>query len=136
MMIEKYIKMCMEAKKLQEGWVPKIGNRFVPLNPRTWSGVDYVNTDFIIWQREKVFRQEDFIFLPTQEQLQEMYKQHRKSIGECDCGECILQQMNCFTQAYFGDTHRMDIDINMLWLLLVMATTSDTETMFKLCSTL
>ena len=67
MITKNFIKMCEKNKKLQMDWQPIEGDRFVYKNDIT-AGV-------VIWFEEgQYLHLEDKIFLPTQEQLQEMLK--------------------------------------------------------------
>lgn len=66
---KEYIKMCIEAKEIQEGWEPTCGDSFIM--------TDKLHKRILI-DPEAVKRmgREKFIWLPHQDQLQEM-------IGKC-----------------------------------------------------
>ena len=66
-MTKNYIKMCEKNEDLQREWKPKEGDRYVYKNDP--------EAGIVIWFEENDYLYcEDMIYLPTQEQLQEMVK--------------------------------------------------------------
>ena len=110
MITKNYIKMCEKFKKLQEDWQPKEGDRFVYKNDIT-SGV-------VIWFDEgEYLHLEDKIYLPTQEQLQEMMINKKDYKDWIDLLEGMWYEFGC---NFRHQNLSIYSSFTEVWLALVM----------------
>ena len=71
MLIKNFIKMCEKAGEIQREWKPKIGDRIIQKNLKT-DMVFYVNEKNIDYDYCTKYTKDEYIYLPTQEQLQKI----------------------------------------------------------------
>jgi len=87
---EDYIKMCEKAEEIQKLWEPKRGDIVYDIadNKNIWRSRDWriITTAFTLVEGNRfhidsyqdICQKEDYIWLPRQDQLQEMAIEHRK----------------------------------------------------------
>lgn len=91
MITKNYIKMCEKAKEIQDNWIPKSGDEFAYTSDNVFSenfGIYLGNIKYSLTGKDKhfirdiggitkpsnMFDQDKYIWLPTQEDLQDMIK--------------------------------------------------------------
>jgi len=122
MITKNYIKMCEQAEEIQKEWLPKGDDKFFDCfdeGIRTLACYKPLSEREIIIGKWK----EEAVWLPTQEQLQEMmqkYYQCNPDIKGLKWGDSI----NLFMLKRFLDfavkNRKLVWDINSLWLAFVM----------------
>lgn len=122
-MDEEYIKMCREATEIQEQWKPKSGDMFhfkAVINPfKPCMFRSDVNNSIVSYSENN---QLDKIWLPRQEDLQEIYMAPYKG------GLHVSTMVNSFYR-WFWDEYNNKVkscleqyDWNEIWLCFVMET--------------
>ena len=114
MITDNYIKMCEKAKEIQEKWRNRLFRNY--LGNWYWKGKKYlqireachivISTIFI--------PKKEHIWLPTQEQLQEMV--FNKSVGV----QTITTEIEMFSKCDIGCVFSIFGNMNELWLAFVM----------------
>ena len=104
-----YIKMCEKAKKIQKAWKPKSGDNF--------SDPDYEVGMILLFPVTKEQKKQfikDKIWLPTQEQLQEMIFDNNVGV------QTICSLIEQFSKSDIGCDISIFGNMNELWLTFVM----------------
>jgi len=123
MITQSYIKMCEQADEIQKAWKPKlldkvITKRTLTNNNYSQNAVGYIE-DFEHPYDEYYYKNYGYIYLPTQEQLQEMV---------VDKSFHIWGTFNNLFMTAASDPHNRDFyqvcselsSMNELWLAFVM----------------
>ena len=129
---ERYIKMCEKAEEIQREWKPQRGDRCIEKKGKTVYPLLVIEIDFIYCSDYglRVFTvhgelikvlQSDLTWLPTQEQLQEMYMNMSPDIDWVEKGAVTLESDFSYVVTeenweYFVQFGTM----NELWLAFVM----------------
>jgi len=121
MITENYIKMCEGAEEIQKAWIPLIGD---------WVIFPNIPLPTIIRFKKTIneMNKYDFIYLPTQEQLQEMMtmdtsyaKKYNKKEGAIFCGFYIFLDMMDWVKNYLKKPTIINCNsMNEIWLAFVM----------------
>jgi len=114
MITDNYIKMCEKSEDLQKEWKPELGDK------ASWNGRIF-NIDNINFEPIKRI----YVYLPSQEQLQEMilpvlkkkYNKHWNLVKMDRQANWIFRIFNCFLNEHSGIYSN---DMNELWLAFVM----------------
>jgi len=77
MVTDNFIKMCEQAKEIQQAWKPKIGDYFLELLTKS---INIYTDGFAFLPQHNVPLSILYIWLPTQEQLQEMISGDFKTV--------------------------------------------------------
>ena len=140
MITKNFIKMCEQGKEIQKGWKPKIGdyiylkkngdtsireNQIYLITDIVGVKISYINTFTGIdsWCYENRLKYY-FIYLPTQEQLQEMVN-WKNIIKKSSCNQTWKKDFQVgvilieLTDFYKFAINRQD-NLNELWLAFVM----------------
>jgi len=115
MITDNYIRMCDKAKQLQRAWKPKDWDRFVYRDSEEMDIMMYLEKEYN--RKEMIIINGVYIWLPTQEQLQEIVKDILFLIQ----GSFIDLYMSASTG--HRDSHiicRKAKSMNELWLMCVM----------------
>ena len=115
MITKNYIKMCEKAEEIQKAWKPVDWDRFIYKDDREL-GIAYIDNKHNKKAMKKV--NEKYIWLPTQEQLQEMIKED--FLAEFGM---IFKLYNWIDNGIHCGIFNFDIKeitINELWLAFVM----------------
>ena len=124
MITQSYIKMCEQADEIQKAWKPKlldkvITKRTLTNNNYSQNAVGYIE-DFEHPYDEYYYKNYGYIYLPTQEQLQEMVKGKVFHIwGTFDSLDLAVASIDRKKR----DSHKVCNKIksfNELWLAFVM----------------
>ena len=126
---ETYVKMCEKAEEIQKKWKPKSGDycfgkcvrhcgdlvsepevyRFAPLDDDCWYESIPVGWDYDKWEEKT-----DSIWLPTQDQFQQMVRPEKRShwyLVELFANWCVAQKKDIPFAFY---------SMEQLWLAFVM----------------
>ncbi len=113
---KEYIKMCERAEEIQKNWRPTVEDDvYIPL----FETVSFIKNEvfykgYFIWGFPTQMTKEDLIWLPRQDQLQEMIqeKYEMKLAGNYQMLYHLL---------HFADLHKFDDwSMEQLWLAFVM----------------
>jgi len=109
--IEKYIKMCKKAIKIRKEWKPCFGDLAYEL---TTKSVVQISGHAVHAFKENPFRMADYIWLPRQDQLQEMIS--KESIY-------LIGRFHSWFYSYphsGGSEKPLNATLEQLWLAFVM----------------
>ena len=113
-----YIKMCDKAKQLQRAWKPKDWDRFIYRDSEEMDIMMYMEEEYN--RKEMIIVNGVYIWLPTQEQLQEIWrKEYLKNPNQHGWFGCFVNFVDTdyrddlIADEYFGE-------MNELWLAFVM----------------
>jgi len=103
--------MCEKAEEIQKKWKPKVGDRRIDRRDRSEGFIESQGIDYI--RSESGLRMIN-IYIPTQEQLQEMVRE------DYPCGKKSL--LGGFHSWILADLNRLikDEPISELWFTFVM----------------
>ena len=116
MITKSYIKMCEEAKEIQKAWKPVDWDRFIYKDDRE-SGIACVDERHET-AKSISYRLEHYIWLPTQEQLQEMMI--TKKIKWYKVFSEFFRYINEECYPSVKDFGNEDYSITYLWLCYIM----------------
>ena len=118
MITDSYIKMCDKARQLQRAWKPKDWDRFVYRDSEEMDIMMYLEEEYN--RKEMIIINGVYIWLPTQEQLQEMMpKSDVTSLVEY-IKNAELRYHDRFDENAVGYFTGTFISLTELWLAFVM----------------
>ena len=134
MITELFIKQCEQAEEIQKTWKPTIGdysfNDGIFIISKIQSDMttkmyrlDDINNFLSVFEMENIL-QDNFIWLPTQERLQEMlhnyYQNNNSNAKGLEWGDSINEYMLNQLLNFEKDNREIVYNLNSLWLAFVM----------------
>ena len=118
MITELFIKQCKQAEEIQEGWKPEEYDIF------TYDGTSLFRYPLVKRTKEWMAKHAP-IWLPTQEQLQEMLKYYYHyatpyQVKDLGWGDSINEYMLKKLMKFEKNNREIVYDLNSLWLAFVM----------------
>lgn len=113
-MTKNYINMYEKAKEIQKLWKPELGDRIVQKNLKT-DTVFYVGEEDINYEYCMKYAKDEYIWLPTQEQLQEMWWDKESALHLKDMFHRFSNTLKIYADYFY-----LFLSPNELWLAFIM----------------